>query len=421
MALGPYTLLLRLGLPFILLWQWWCHRGDAGRYADWREFFGRYSKRSLRSLVWLHAASASDAYGAAALARALQTQYPDHDVLVTSSSSAARDALRQTCTSEVLTVYLPYDLPGAVRRFLAHFRPRLGVMVGVELWPVLLTACRQHGVPMVLANARMSRAVTRGYARFGALSRPTIAIFAACCARDHASARRLRWLGARRVVVTGNVDFDVPSDPAKVEEGRALMAAMRGRKSLLLVGTRDGEEQILLDALGDDDGTLIVIVPRHAERFETVAALANSRGMNVARRSRGEAPHIGRRVFLGDTTGELAFYYAMSTVAIIGGSFAAEGGRELIETCAAGVPAVIGPRTSAFASLTHPALTVGAALQVADVREAVRTARKLLELREWRERMALAGLKLCAAHQGATGRHLELCRRLLPATSLGRP
>jgi 3-deoxy-D-manno-octulosonic-acid transferase len=417
MALGTYTLLLRLGLPFVALRQWWRHRGKNGLDSDWREIFGRYSKRSLRSVVWLHAASAGGVCSAAPLAQALQRQYPDHDVLVTFSTSSARIALRQMCANDVLLAYLPYDLPRTARRFLAHFRPRLGVMVGTELWPVLLAACRRHGVPMVLANARLSRDLARGYARFGALSRPAMAIFTTCCAQDRASARRLRCLGARRVNVTGNVDFDVPSDPAKVEEGRALLAAMRGRKSLLLVGTCAGEEQMLLDALGQDDGSLIVIVPRHPERFDTVAALANSRGMSVARRSRGEAPHIGRRVFLGDTIGEMAFYYAMSTVAIIGGSFAAEGGRELIESCAAGVPAVVGPRTSSFACPAHPVLAVGAALQVADAREAVRTASKLLNLREWRERMALAGLKFCAAHQGATARHLELCWRLLPATS----
>jgi len=417
MALGLYTLLLRLGLPFVALRQWWRHRGEVGRHADWKEIFGRYSERSLRSVIWLHAASAGGARAAVPLIRALQKQYPDHDVLVTSSSVAGRNAMRQACGEEVLSAYLPYDLPGATRRFLAHFRPRLGIVVGVEVWPVLLAACRLHGVQMVLANARLSRELARGYARFGSLSRPAFAIFAACCAQDRASARRLRQLGARRVIVTGNVSFDAPSDPSKVEEGRALMAALRGRQALLLAGTCQGEEELLLDALGQEDGTLIVVVPRDPERCDAVAALAAARGMNVARRSRGEAPHIGRRVFLGDTTGEMPFYYAMSTVAVIGGTFTRNGGRDLIEACATGVPAVIGPQMSQFAGLAHPVLAAGAAIRVADSREAIRAARKLLEIREWRERMALAGLKFGAAHQGATVRHLDVCRRLLSATS----
>jgi 3-deoxy-D-manno-octulosonic-acid transferase len=414
MALGLYTLMLRLGLPFVALRQWWQHHGEAGRRSDWREFFGRYGDRSLRSVIWLHAASPTSVRAAAPLARALRAEYPNHDVLVTSSTRTARDALQRACGSEVLSAYLPYDLPGSTRRFLAHFRPQLGIVVGVEVWPALLAACRLRGVPMVLANARLSRKMARGYARFGALSRRAIGIFSACCAQDLASARRLRCLGARRVVVTGNVEYDAPSDPAMIEEGRALMAALRGRNALLLVGTCEGEEEMLLEALGQDDGTLIVIVPRHPERFDAVAALATARGMNVARRSRGEAPHIGRRVFLGDTTGEMPFYFAMSTVAIIGGSFTPEGGRDLIETCAAGIPAVVGPRMAESFELAQPAVAAGAAIQVADAREAVRTAHKLLEIRDWRERMALAGLKVSATHQGATTRHLEWFRHLLP-------
>ncbi len=272
---------------------------------------------------------------------------------------------------------------------------------------------------MILANARLSRDLARSYARFGALSRPAIGLFAECCAQGRASALRLRCLGARHAIVTGDVNFDTPSDPSKVEEGRALMAALRGRNALLLAGTCEGEEELLLDALTQDDGTLIVIVPRNPERFEAVAALAAARGMSIARRSRGEAPHIGRRVFLGDTVGETPFYCAMSTVAIVGGSFTSTGGQDLIEICAAGVPAVIGPRMAEFAHHAYSALAAGAAIRVLDAREAVRTARKLLEIREWREHMALAGLKLGAVHKGARARHLEVCRRLLHAVTPG--
>lgn len=415
MTLGLYTLLQRLGLPFMALLQWWRHLGEAGRHADWTEFIGRYSKRSLRSVLWLHAASAHDARAAQSLIRALKEQYPDHDVLVTSSSIAGCSAIRHAYGEEVNSAYLPYDVPGATRRFLRHFRPKLGLLVGVEVWPVLIRACRHHGIPMLLANARLSREQARGYARFNWLSRPALEIFTACCAQDRASARRLRRLGVRRVVVTGNIAFDARPDPPKVEEGRALMAALRGRQAVLLAGTCQGEEELMLDALGQEDGALIVIVPRDPERCDSVAAHAAARGMNIARRSRGEAPHIGRRVFLGDTAGEMSFYYAMSTVAVIGGTFTQNGGCCLLEACAAGVPAVIGPKIGDFAELAHAAVLAGAAIPVADMREAARTAHKLLEIREWRERMALAGLKFSATHRGATERHLELCRRLYPA------
>jgi 3-deoxy-D-manno-octulosonic-acid transferase len=418
-ALTLYRLLLRLALPFVVLRQWWRHRGEAGQRADWREFFGRYSDRSLASVIWLHAASVRGTHAAGLLARALRAAYPDHDVLVTSSTPTGRDAMLQACDGEVMSAYVPYDLPGGARRFLAHFRPKVGVVVGVEVWPSLLAACRRLGVPMVLANARLSQDLARSYARFGALSRPAFGTFAACCAQDRASAQRLRRLGALRVILTGNIDFDAPSNPSQVEEGRALMAALRGRNTILLAGICESEEEMLFDALAQDDGTLIVVVPRRAERCDAVAALAAVRGMSVARRSRGEAPHIGRRVFLGDTTGEMPFYYAMSTVAVIGGSFSPAGNGNLLGACAAGIPSIIGPHISGDAGFARPAVAAGAAIMVADAREAVRTARRLLEIREWRERMALAGLKLGTAHKGATARHLQVCRRLLSGTKPG--
>jgi len=416
MALTLYRLLLRLGLPFVALRHWWRHRGNSGRGADWTEFFGRYGNRWLGNVIWLHAASRESAQATAQLVKALRAGCPEYDILVTSSTFAGRKALRQACDVDVQSAYLPYDLPGSARRFLAHFRPGLGIMVGVDLWPVLLGACRQHGVPMVLANARLSRQLARGYARFDALARPAFGTFAACCAQNRASARRLRRLGALRVILAGNVNFDVPSYPSQVEEGRALMAALRGRSALLLAGTCEGEEELLLDALAQNDGTLIVIVPRDPDRFDAVAAMATERGMSVARRSRGEAPHVGRRIFLGDTVGEMPFYYAVSTVAVIGGSFTPLGTYDPIEACAAGVPAVIGPHVTDFDDATRAALAANAAIQVADAVEAVRVARNLLDVRQWRERMTLAGLKLSAAHQGATARHLEVCRRLLPAS-----
>lgn len=419
MALTLYRLLLRLGLPLVALRQWWRHRGKAGRNANWSEFFGRYADRSLGSVVWLHSASVHSARTTGVLARALHAQYPGHDILVTSSTTTGRDALRRICGDELLSAYLPYDLPGAARRFLEHFRPRLGVLIETEISPVLLDACRRQGIPMVLANAHLSRRLARSYARFGSLSRPAFASLAASCAQDRATFRRLRRLGAQAVIVSGNPDFDAAPDPAEVEEGRALMAALRGRQALLLAGTCEGEEQLLLDALADDDGTLIVIVPRDPERFDAVAALAAGRGMSVARRSRGEAPHVGRRVFLGDTVGEMSFYYAVSTVAVIGGSFTPLGAYDPVEACAAGVPAVIGPHVDDFDDATQAALAANAVIPVADAVEAVRVARNLLQLREWREHMTLAGLRLSTAHQGATARHLEVCRRLLPGTRTG--
>ncbi len=416
MVISLYTLLLRFALPFDLLMRWWHARATPNRRPDLKEVFGHYADLPIRGVIWLHTTSMSGIRSAAPLIRTLRVEYPDHDLLVSSSMAAGRDAVRKQYGGDILSAYLPYDLPGAAQHFVEHFRPHLGVMIETEIWPVLLSACQQHGIPIMLANARMSSNVARGYARLGALSRPAFGTLAASCAQNRATARRLRALGASAVTVTGNLDLDAPSDPSKVEEGRSLMAALRGRNVLLLASTCEGEEAMLLDQLGSDDGTLIVIVPRHPERFEAVAALIASRGLTCARRSRGEAPHIGRRVFLGDTAGEMPFYYAMSTVAILGGSFTTPGGQNPIEACAAGVPLVFGPHMDEFAEAARLAVSVGAAVQVGSAADAVQDASTLLGSREWRERVALAGLKIGFAHGGAVSRHLAECRRLLSAT-----
>ncbi len=356
----------------------------------------------------------------APLVLGLQREHPEHELLVTCLTASGRDTVKQLFGESVLLAYLPYDYPGAVRRFLEHYRPRLGVLVETEIWPNLIRACAAHSIPVLLANARMSRKSMRAYQRAGWLSRPAFASLAAVCAQGSADARRLRRLGAANVVVTGNLKFDLEPDPAKVEAGKSLRAALRHRKVLLLASTREGEEERLLGELGtQDDGALIVLVPRHPRRFDEVAALALRMGFTLVRRSLGEAPHPGRRLYLGDTMGEMAFYYALCDVAVIGGSFEPLGGQNLIEACAAGVPVVTGPHTFNFADVTRLAVQAGAAIQAPDAPAALRVARALLEDPERCVRMGAAGKRLCNQHRGAAERHLAVCGALLRAPGRG--
>jgi 3-deoxy-D-manno-octulosonic-acid transferase len=415
-----YTLLLYAALPWILARLWWRGRREPGYREGLAERFGFSDLEPKPKLLWLHAVSVGEARACAPLVRALQREYPDHDVLVTCLTASGRETVKQVFGASVLLAYLPYDTPRAVRRFLEHFRPRLAVLVETEIWPNLMHACRQHGVPVVLANARMSQRSARGYQRLGLLARPAFAALAATCAQGPADARRLALLGAREVAVTGNLKFDIEPDPAKVGEGRAFRAALRQRQVLLLASTREGEEERLLEACSDEAGsTLIVLVPRHQQRFDAVAALAERMGFTLARRSLGEAPRQGRRLYLGDTMGEMAFYYALCDVAVIGGSFEPLGGQNLIEACAAGVPVITGPHMFNFADVTRLAVRAQAALQVSDAAAAGRAARELLVEPERRARMGLAGKRLCARHRGAAERHLAVCRRLLTARAPG--
>jgi 3-deoxy-D-manno-octulosonic-acid transferase len=411
-----YTALLWLALPIVFLRLWWRARREPGYGEAIAERFGASRLQVKPRLLWVHAVSVGEARACAPLVRALQREYPDHDLLLTCLTAAGRETIKQVYGESVQCAWLPYDYPGALQRFLEHYRPRLGVLVETEVWPNLVHVCARNGVPLVLANARMSARSARGYQAVRGLSRPAFAALAAVCAQAGADAERIRALGARQVSVTGNLKFDIEPDPALSAAGRAWRAALPHSRVLLLASTREGEEAQLLSALGaQDDGTLIVLVPRHPQRFDEVGALAQRLGFAPLRRSLGETPRAGQRLYLGDTMGEMAFYYATADVAVIGGSFEPLGGQNLIEACAAGVPVVAGPHMYNFADATRLALEAQAAAQAPDAAAAIALARLLLDDAQRRTRMGEAGLRLCAAHRGAAARQLAVCRTLLQA------
>jgi 3-deoxy-D-manno-octulosonic-acid transferase len=407
-----YTLLLRLALPLILVRLWLRGRREPGYRHAVGERFGAYPGERPDKLVWVHAVSVGEARAAAPLVRGLMARLPDHRILVTCTTAAGRETLRQVYGESILSAYLPYDYPRAVNAFLAHFAPRLGVLMETEVWPNLLAACAARSVPVVLANARLSEKSARGYLRVRPLAEPAFASLALVCAQSEADAARLRAVGARRVEVTGNVKFDVGPDPAQLAAGRAWRAAL-GRPVLLLASTREKEEPLLLNAIPSTKDLLVVVVPRHPQRFDEVAPLAQSR------RSREPVPAPAHRVHLGDTMGEMPFYYAACDVAIIGGSFAPLGGQNLIEALAAGAAVVVGPSMFNFAEATRLAREAGAAFQAEDAPAAVRRALELLRDSRARRHMSEAGRKLCQTHRGATERHLALIGEVLTAPARG--
>jgi 3-deoxy-D-manno-octulosonic-acid transferase len=399
-----YTLALHLALPFVLLRLWWRGRTEPGYRESLGERFGLYDTDRPARLIWLHAVSVGEARAAQPLVQGLAKAFRDHQVLMTCTTAAGRDTIRQVYGESVLAAYLPYDLPWAVRRFLEYFRPRLAVLMETEVWPNLVAGCAAFSVPLLLANARLSAASAAGYRRWDRLARPAFAAFGAVCAQSAADAQRLRETGARHVEVTGNLKFDVAPDEAKIAAGREWRREL-GRHVVLLASTREGEEEMLLNHANAD--ALIVVVPRHPRRFDEVARWAQSR------RSREVRPAAGERVFLGDTMGEMAFYYGACDVAVIGGSFAPLGGQNLIEALAVGAPVIVGPHMFNFSEATQLALQAGAVVQVADAAASMRAAFALLGDDGRRRKMSEAGKALCAAHRGATERHLAACRRLL--------
>jgi 3-deoxy-D-manno-octulosonic-acid transferase len=410
-----YTLAIWSALPFILARLWWRGRREALYRRHIGERLGYYRDvYSGRPVLWVHAVSVGEARASAALVRALAAAHPRHSLLLTCMTAAGRETLKELHGAAVGIAWLPYDYPAAVRRFLEHHRPCLAVLMETEIWPNLVAACADHGVPVLLANARMSEKSALGYQRWWGLTRPAVAALAVVCAQSNGDAARLRALGARRVEIAGNMKFDITPDEAKRSEGKAWRARL-ARPVLLLASTREGEERMLLDALQAWDGKLlVVVVPRHARRFDQVALLSQSR------RSANQVPAPTDRVHLGDTMGEMDFYYAAADVAVIGGSFAPVGGQNLIEACAVGVPVVFGPNMFNFAEAARLALQSGAAVQAADAAGAVRAALNLLSNQEERKKMGLAGKALCDAHRGATQKHLLLCEELLAPTGQAR-
>ena len=405
-----YTLLLRLLLPFVLVRLWLRGRREPGYREGVSERFGVYRGEKPDKLVWVHAVSVGEARAAAPLVRALAARLPEHRILITCTTAAGRETLKQVYGDSILSAFLPYDFPEAVQAFLAHFSPVLAVLMETEVWPNLLAGCAARGVPVVLANARLSEKSARGYLRLRSLARPAFASLALVCAQSEADAARLRSVGARRVEVTGNLKFDVGPDPEQLAGGRAWRAAI-GRPMLLLASTREGEEQMLLEELKADRNLLVVIVPRHPQRFDDVAPMTQSR------RTRQPLPLPEHRLYLGDTMGEMPFYYAACDVAVIGGSFAPLGGQNLIEALACGSPVVVGPSMFNFAEATRLALEAGAVLQAANAAEAVKLAVSLLHDARLRRAMSAAGRKLCQTHRGATGRHLKLLDEVIRAAT----
>jgi 3-deoxy-D-manno-octulosonic-acid transferase len=416
-----YRLLLWLAFPYLLARLWWRGRKEPRYRENPGERFGFYRTEPRKPVIWLHAVSLGETRAAEPLLRALQRGHPECDLLITQMTATGREAAQQLFGDSAQVAWLAYDYPSAVRRFLHHFRPRLGILMETEIWFHLVAECERFQVPLVLANARMSARSARGYAMVGPLVRGALESLSAVAAQTAADADRLRSLGARQVEVTGNLKFDV--EPAAGSESLAAQFRQRfgDRTVFLAASTREGEEELLLDALERDPlgDVLVLIVPRHPQRFDSVAQLLAVRGLKYARRSASGPVAPDCRVVLGDSMGEMAAYYRVCDVAFVGGSLLAFGGQNLIEACAAGVPVLVGPYTYNFAQAVESAVAAGAALRVGSAEEAVRQARALLGDRNLRERMGKAGIGFCATHRGATQRTLAICERLLSSGRAG--
>lgn len=390
-VLALYTLLARLVQP--LLKRKLARRAlaEPGYGVAVPERFGHYSHPPTDGVLWLHAVSLGETRAAAVLLDALRQRCPDLRLLLTHGTATGRAEGEKLLRPGDLQVWQPWDTPEAVARFLAHHRPRLGVLMETEVWPNLTLACQASAVPLVLANARLNEASWQSARRLGWLSRPAYAALHAVYAQGEADAVRLRDLGAPVRAVLGNLKFDARPNAVQLAQGRAWRA-LQNRPVVVLASAREGEEATLAQILKpfgpqapvQTDGFAIdsgasadqlpvqwLVVPRHPQRFDAVAELLRGRGLSVSRRSAWAEVPEPADVWLGDSLGEMALYYGLSDVALLGGSFEPLGGQNLIEATACGCPVVMGPSVFNFQEPADAALRAGAALQTDSLADAV--------------------------------------------------
>ena len=409
-----YTLLVYAVTPLLPLRLWLRGRRESGYRAAIGERFGRYRRataaRSQRTanVFWVHAVSLGETRAAIPIVHRLRKAYPQAQILLTHMTATGRETGRALLGENIVQAWLPYDLPFAVRSFLSHFQPTAGLLLETELWPNLIAECRRSAVPVYLVNARLSERSARGYQRVLPLARTMLQSLTGIAAQTAADAARFVALGAPPPIVTGNLKFDVQIPAAALRLAGVFMSRIGAeRRVWAAVSTREGEEALILEALKRrplPPSSLLLLVPRHPQRFDDVAKLLRERRIRFLRRSSDSivAPEV--EVVLGDSVGEMAAYLSSALFAFVGGSLLAYGGQNLIEPLALGRPVVIGPHTFNFAEAARGAVAAGAALEVADADELVSTVHDLLGDDARRARMAGAALAFHRQHAGAADR-----------------
>ena len=408
-----YTLALYLLLPWALLHLWLRSRRQPAYLEHIAERFGLSDGYAGTPLIWVHAVSVGETRTAEPLIKALRQRHPESRILLTHTTPTGRQTGFELFADGVNRCYLPYDFPFAVKRFLRCFRPQVGIVMETEIWPNLIEHCHRRSIPVYLVNARMSEKSAHGYQRIGSLTRDALSKLSGIGAQTERDAQRLAKLGATRLRITGNIKFDRVA-PAEMLALGATLRALFGtqRPVFLAASTREGEEAMILDVVASmaATGLLTVIVPRHPQRFDEVAALASQRGYKIQRRSENRPSDADTRIVIGDSMGEMFAYYAACDVAFIGGSLLPLGGQNLLEACAVGRPVIVGPHTFNFEDATRGAIEAGAAIRVADAQELAGAVGRLLDDADRRRAMSEAGKRFTDAHRGATEKTLALIR-----------
>ena len=370
-----YTLLAFPVAIFFELRLCWRSLWSRQSNHSWSQRFGQTPVFPVAP-IWLHAVSVGEVHAVVPLLKKIIDRYPDTPVLVTTMTSTGADRLKQSLGDHVTHSYLPYDLPFAVQRFLKRSKPCIGLIMETEIWPNLYYYASKESIPLMLVNARLSSRSARSYGHFQRLTEQTLRCLDVVAAQASADAERFISLGVppERVFMTGNVKFDISVASSQLEEAEAMRRIWGGNRSVwIAASTHDGEDEQVLDAFDlvkkAIPQALLVLVPRHPQRFDKVESLCEKRHFNVVRRSSGAMCSAETDIFLGDTMGELAMFYAAADLAFVGGSLVPIGGHNLLEPVAVGLPVLIGPYTHNFEYISGLLLDKGAARRVMDANE----------------------------------------------------
>ncbi|MEO6696456.1 MAG: lipid IV(A) 3-deoxy-D-manno-octulosonic acid transferase [Gammaproteobacteria bacterium] len=414
-----YTLLLYFLTPLVMLRLLWRGLRVPAYWRRWPERFG-WIPHSREDCLWIHAVSVGEVQAAVPLIKALRSRYPPQRIVVTTMTPTGAEHAQAVLSADVTHYYAPYDLPQAVQRFLQRARPRLLIIMETELWPNLIHTCYARAIPVILANARLSERSATRYRRIKKLMTETLEKISIIAAQTQPEAERFIELGARpdTVHVTGSIKYDVKLSASLREEAQVLRRLWGVERAVwIAASTHEGEEAQLIDAYAavrrELPHALLVIVPRHPERFTKVAALCQKRGYRIVRRSEQRPCDANTEIVIGDSMGELNLFYAASDVAFVGGSLAPNGGHNLIEPAALGVPVITGPYTFNFAEVTQQLCEAGAAVQIHNTQQLSNTVVKFLKDANLRYQTGEKGRELVERNRGALNTLLEIIARYL--------
>jgi 3-deoxy-D-manno-octulosonic-acid transferase len=415
LSLRIYSACWWLALPLVLLRLWWRGRKEAGYRLHIAERLSRTKANFSSPLIWVHAVSVGETRAAEPLIHALLKKYPQHHVLLTHMTPTGRATGADLFHNEprVSQSYIPYDTLSLTQRFISKINPSICILMETEVWPSLIDSCSNAGIPIALVNARLSARSLKRAQWFDGLIGDALRKINVVIAQTQADAERLHTLGAQTIIVAGSLKFDIVPPEAMVALGRQWREHIGDRLVLLCASTRDGEEALLLDAYMSatlDPRVLVIMVPRHPQRFNEVERMLEARGLRWQRRSQWTTANVpaSTQIVLGDSMGEMFAYYAACDAAFIGGSLLPLGGQNLIEALSCGKPVLVGPHTFNFKQVTADAITVGAAIRVPDAQHVFSSVSQMDTTSKDYQSISEVAMQFCVHHQGATARTLKL-------------